>query len=267
MSGDEVLAAIVCLLLNIFTWGSWAFVALSVRQYSPAPSAYLAPWIAAPITAALVFAVLARFASHDVRDSGLYIGFYLLMTLAATGLGLALLDRLGLSLRDDVLERRNPAACIACSGAIIGIGLAFAGANIGDGPGWWVVVFSGGLSVGGLLIGWIVIDRIGQAGEAIVVERDEAAGLRVEGWFVAAGAITGRAAAGNWVSAGATVADFSRIAWGALGLTILAAVVESLANHRGAGQTRPRGAWIHGVSPALLWLGLSAGYLAWTGPW
>lgn len=265
MSGDEIFAALVCVGLVIATWARWGFVAASLRQYSTAPSAYLAPWVALPITAGLIFAILARFASHDVRDDAVYIGFYLLMGGAVTAGGASLLDRLGLSLRDDVLERRNPAACLAWSGAIVGLGLAYAGANIGDGPGWWVVVFSSGLSVGSLLLGWVLLDRLGEAGEAIVVERDESAGLRVAGWFVGTGAITGRAAAGDWVNANATVADFARIAWGALAITLFAAVVESLASRRARGRTR--GAWAQGFSPALLWLGLSGGYLVWAGRW
>jgi hypothetical protein len=39
------------------------------------------------------------------------------------------------------LEHGNPAA-----GAILGLTLAFARGNIGNGPGWWVVVFSAGMS-------------------------------------------------------------------------------------------------------------------------
>lgn len=227
MSEDEIVAAVVCAFLNVATWLRWAFVAGSLRRFNPGSTATFAPWLSVLLTPLLVYVILARFASHDVRDSVLYIGFYLLMGAAMVAVGVSLLDRLGLSLRDDVLERRNPAACLAWSGALTGLGLAYAGANIGDGPGWWVVVFSGSLSIGSLLFGWLLLDRIGDCGEAILVERDEAAGLRVAAWFVATGAITGRAAAGDWVSASATVLDFGKAAAGALVLTLVASVYES----------------------------------------
>lgn len=267
MSLDEILAGVFCAFVACATWGVWAYLALSIRRLRPDRPFVNAPGIATALSGAAVFAILAKFASHDVRDSGLYLGFYLLMTLAALGLGLVLLDRLGLSLRDDALERGNPAACIALSGAIPGIGLAFAGANIGDGPGWWVVVFSGGLALGALLLGWMLLDRLGGAGEAIVVERDRAAGLRVAAWFVAVGAITGRAAAGDWVNAAATVRDFVGAASGALVLTVLAALVESAANRRPPASTAERDNPGRGLSVALLWLGLAAAWLIFLGAW
>lgn len=267
MSPDEILAGLFCAYVAAVTWGVWAWLGSAANRMRSGPSPARLIALAGGATAVAVFVVLARFASHDVRDSALYIGFYLLMTAAATGIGLGLLDRLGLSLRDDVLERRNPAACVALSGAIPGIGLAFAGANIGDGPGWWVVVFSGGLSVGGLLLGWILLDRLGGAGEAVVVERDRAAGLRVAAWFLGVGAITGRAAAGDWVDAAATVRDFVGASAGALVLTVIAVLVEATANHRPAATSAERDNLGRGLSVALLWLGLAAAWLVYLGSW
>jgi uncharacterized membrane protein YjfL (UPF0719 family) len=268
MSFDEVLAGLFCGFIAASTWAKWVYLALTVRGQRPASGSGFAPLLAAAATAAVaVWVILARFSSHDVRDSFLYIGFYALMTLAASGLGLALLDRLGLSLRDDAIERQNPAAGLALGGAILGVALAFGGANIGDGPGWWVVVFSGALSVSGLLLGWVILDRLGQAGEAVVVERDQAAGLRVGAWFVATGAITGRAAAGDWVDFAPTVRDFVGAASGALVLAVIAAIVESLSNQRPPATTAERNSATRGLSVALLWLGLAAAYLAFLGAW
>ena len=235
-----------------------------MRSLRTAPAAYGAAGMAVPVAGALLFAVLARFASHDVRDDAVYIGFYLLMGGALVALGVWALDRLGLSLRDDVLERRNPAACFAWAGALIGLTLAFAGANIGDGPGWWVVVFSAGLSMGTVLAGWLIVDRLAHAGEAIVVERDVAKALRMAGWFVAMGAITGRAAAGNWVSAAATVRDFWKVGVGAILLIVCATVGEA------AVRARPDGgenAAARGLLGAMIWLAAAIGFLAWVGPW
>ena len=264
MSGDEIFAFVACLLVALLTWGGWAWVSVahrSLRGFSPV---LMAPLLAVPLSGLLLFGVLIRFASHDVRDDGLYIAFYFVMGAAGTGLAVALLDRLGLSLRDDVVERRNPAACLACAGAFPGLTLAFAGGNIGDGPGWWVVVFSSGLSVGTVLAGWLLVDRIAQVGEAIVVDRDVAKGLRMGGWFLAMGAITGRAAAGNWVSAEATSMDFLRVATGAFALIPLAAVGEGLLRSRPA---EDKQAVADGALGAATWIAVATGYLVWVGHW
>lgn len=267
MSDDEMFAALVCLAIVLTTWLRWIYVAFALHHVSAAPGAALVPPFACIVASAAVFGVLANFASHDVRDSTTYLGFYLLMGAAVTAFGVSLLDRLGLSLRDDVLERRNPAACLAWSGAVLGLALAFAGANIGDGPGWWVVVFSAGLSVGALLLGWLLLDRLGGCAEAILVERDQAAALRVAAWFVAVGAINGRAAAGDWVSVSATVTDFGRVASGGFALTVLAAFVESVANRVPPATEADRTNLLRAALPSLLVLGLAALYLVWLGRW
>lgn len=264
MSGDEAFALIVSLLVSIFTWGFWAFAALSNRHFRPSPSAYLLPWLAAPLSAALLFGILTRYASHDVRDDALYLGLYLIMGGAIAAVGVLILDRLGLSLRDDVIERRNPAACVAWSGALTGLVLAYAGANIGDGPGWWVVVYCSGLSVGSLLLGWLLLDRFGQVGEAIVVERDLSTGARVAGWFVGAGLIFGRGAAGDWTTASAAARDFARHGAWALALTVVVAITEAVLNHA----PRPDRPWfVRGVPLGLTWLGLGVAYLETAGRW
>lgn len=264
MSGDETLAFIVCALLAIFSWGPWTWAAASNRFFRPSPPAYILPWVIAPLSALILLAILVRHASHDVRDDALYLAFYVVMGGAVAAVGVILLDRLGLSLRDDVIERRNPAACVAWSGALLGLVLAYSGANIGDGPGWWVVVFCSGLSVGSLLLGWLLLDLVGQPGEAIVVERDLSAGVRVAGWFIGAGLILGRGAAGNWTTSSAAVHDFARHGTWALALTGVATVTEALLNHA----PRPDRPWfLRGVPLGLAWLGVGVAYLKTIGRW
>ena len=70
------------------------------------------------------------------------------------GLGITALALCDLSARDDVVERSNRAAIPAIAGGLLAITLCFAGGNIGDGPGWWVVMFCGVLSTGTLLLAW-----------------------------------------------------------------------------------------------------------------
>ena len=49
----------------------------------------------------------------------------------------------------------NAAAAMATAGATIGVTLSYAGGNIGDGPGWWVVVFSAAIATAGLFACWL----------------------------------------------------------------------------------------------------------------
>jgi hypothetical protein len=93
----------------------------------------------------------ARSACHNTRHS-LYGASrpsqtQLLWVGAALGISGQLLSFLGVSARDDVLERRNSAALIAVVGALLGAILCIAGGNIGEGPGVEVVIASAGTAL------------------------------------------------------------------------------------------------------------------------
>jgi uncharacterized membrane protein YjfL (UPF0719 family) len=266
MSPDEFLALIGSVFIAAFIWGRWLWLKLNIKQFASQSSlenTLLA--IALMISPGLLFAILANYASHDVRDSGLYMGFYLVMGFAVVGLGAVGFDWLGLSMRDDVIERRNPASTLAMAGAVPGLTLAYAGSNIGDGPGWWVVVFCSALSVGGLLFGWLILDRITQLGETITVERNRAAGLRTGAWFIATGAILGRAAAGNWIDVNHTLSDFGRISLGAVGLLGFTLALEIWARPRP--ERKHDHLVTYGLVPGIILLCLSALYLNHFGRW
>lgn len=185
-----------------------------------------------------------------MRDSTVYISFYLLIGAGFTGIILLLFDRAGLSLRDDALERRNPAAAVALAGTTVGSMAAFAGANIGDGPGWWVVIFCALLSNGALLTGWLVLDRMTGMGEAITIDRDMAAAGRAAGWLTGGGIVFGRAAAGDWTHVRATVHDFIGVAVGGLVLLGAAIVLERFL--RSSGERRD--ALVFGGIPAGIYI-------------
>jgi hypothetical protein len=132
--------------------------------------------------------------------------------LAWIALALSALPWLGLSLRDDVLERRNPAAAWAVAGAAVGTTLLYGLANTGDGPGWWCVVVAALLAQAALFLGWAAMLALSDLHDAITIDRDPGAGLRAGAWFAAAGLVLGRAAAGSWTSFDATVLEFVDVA-------------------------------------------------------
>jgi uncharacterized membrane protein YjfL (UPF0719 family) len=156
----------------------------------------------------------------------LYIGFYLIIGAGWLAGITLLLPFLGVSARDDVLEWGNNSASWTLAGALLGASCAFAGANIGNGPGLGAVLFSAVLSSGLFILLWVGIDTLTSISEAITVDRDTGAGIRLGGFLLGVGIVSGWAVAGDWVSAAATLRDFFWSAWPALLLSAGAVLVE-----------------------------------------
>ncbi|HWI57718.1 MAG TPA: hypothetical protein VNZ22_10865 [Bacillota bacterium] len=206
--------------------------------------------------------VLRRFAAHDVRNAPVQLWFYLSLGAAWVGLVERLSLHFGLSARDDVFERHNAAAGIALCGLLVGSSIAFAGANVGEGSGWYAVVFCAALSTGGLLLAWWALDAITEAADTISIDRDLATGTRTAGFFCGCGLILGGAVAGDWHSLGGTVIDFFKYGWPVALLWMIAAVIERFARPTPAQPAPAYGRW--GVLPALLYLGIGV-LVAWVG--
>jgi hypothetical protein len=204
-------------------------------------------------------AILLRYSAPDVRHAPQYLLLYLLLGLAWLRMSEFGFAYIGLSLRDDLIERRNMAALPAVSGALAGITLCYAGGNIGSGLGWWVVVFSGALATASLGAIWLLLDETTGVLDLVTIDRDPAAGVRVGGLLAASGLILGRAVAGDWHSVQATVEDFARIGWVVLPLAGAALFIERLAKPTVA---RPRPSVVAaGALPALVYLLFAAAYI------
>jgi hypothetical protein len=227
MSDDEVFAFLVSGVILLLVWGLWVKDLLLVDDYRPMTSRRLILIGLPVVLASGLFVVLKLWASSDVRNDVTYLAMYLVMGMAWTGLGRWIFVLLGLSCRGDVLERGNLAEVPALCGAFIGLMACYAGANIGDGPGWWCVIFSGGLGLGAWLLAWLLLDRIGGIGDTISIDRQLPAAIRLAAFLVAAGVICGRAGAGDWHSASDTVQEF-RVVWPLAPLVAAAVIVERL---------------------------------------
>ena len=265
MSGDEVMVLIVSLSILGWSWFVW------YRRYfaslrSPVLKAAAYPLGIVPVAGAVIlFAVLRLFSSHDVRDSVEYMLFYMAFGCAWIGALRLLIPVMGISDRDDALERRNAGAAAGYSGAILGLMLCFAGANIGDGPGWWVVLFCGLLSSAAFFLLWLLLEKAGALAESITVERDDAAGIRLGFFLISTGAILGRAVAGDWESGGAALVDFALAAWPALLLACIAVAVNYFL--RPGARTGSRHRLVAGLLPGILYLEYAAGVLIYLGWW
>jgi uncharacterized membrane protein YjfL (UPF0719 family) len=199
-----------------------------------------------------------------VREDGRYLAMYLALGALWSGAFISLLPWLGISVRDDALERGNPAAAWAAAGGLLGITLCFAGGNIGDGPSWTVVVLAAGLASAALALLWTLFNLFSGVVEKIVVERDECAGIRAAGLFVALGLVLGRGAAGDWVSIGATIRDFAINAWPALPLVAAAVALEGW--FKPAYRQTTRQALARASGPVVIYLAAAIAALALAGP-
>jgi hypothetical protein len=119
----------------------------------------------------------------------------------------------GISLRDDAVERGNPAVGIVAAAQAIAATWCIAGSNIGEGPGPEAVVFCLLLSNGTLLALWLVLDGATGVSDTLTIERDVQAGVRISAWFIATGAVLGASVGGDWDSYEGTLRDLGRFAW------------------------------------------------------
>lgn len=182
--------------------------------------------LVAPIFAVTAIVIALRIgASFDVRDSVSYTLLYTLMGVTWMFAVTLAMREVGISLRDDAVERRNPAAAIAIVAALVAHAAIFVGGNIGDGPGWYVVVLAAAVGASLWFALWLILELFARVSEEITVERDLAAAIRLGGLMIANGIICGRAVAGDWVSIGGLFEDLV-VAWPAAVLTAIAGAVE-----------------------------------------
>ena len=226
MSGSEFILGAGSLALTVlffYRWYRFAGGMFLTGRHAAIPIALGALPLAA---LAIIARALQSMAAYDV--TGLWELFYILVGLAWLYLSLELMFAFfDLSWLDDALWRNNPAAAIAVIGAGLGITLTYAGANIGDGPGWWCVFLAGGL-------GWVVwmglaalADRVARVFHRITVERDVACAVRTGCYLLASGLILGRACAGDWTSYPQTIVEFAD-GWPVLPLAAVYILVELL---------------------------------------
>jgi len=263
MSTGEVVITIASVILTWLFWGTWYYSTRAMWPTREAPPGRLMLWLAPLLAAVLILAVLKLYASHDVVDDIRYITLYLALGMAWVGAATYAFRACGIHVRDDAIERRNPAVPPAVAGAIIGVAAAYAGGNIGDGPGWWVVVASAFVATTALLVVWQLLDLFTGVAESITVERDVSAGWRLGGFLLASGFVLGRSVAGDWVSMRATIVEAAVTGWPVLALLALAVMFERQLRVR-AGAPTPQPS-VHGVLPALAMVALAVSWISWLG--
>ncbi len=247
VSDDEVFVTIIGLL-----FAGWGAISWYVRVSTPSLARYPGGWRwwlgAAPLAAlAGIFAVLKTGASFDVRESVVYLVFYMVLGAAWVFWALRLNIIFGVSLRDDALERRNPAAAVLIIATVLAQAAIYAGGNVGDGPGWWIVALAALFAGGIWFLLWWLVEAALVVSERVTVGRDLPVAVRLGGYMVAAGMLCGRGVAGDWVSFANMLAEFADV-WVLMPLTLAAIGVElvlrSVAAPRVAATTAPRATMI-----------------------
>jgi uncharacterized membrane protein YjfL (UPF0719 family) len=172
---------------------------------------------------------------------------------------------LGLSFRDDVVDRNNVAALTSLGGAVIAVAIIYAGGSLGEGPSYMNNFFSAALGTGGLVVLWILLEVGGKVSRSVTEDRDLASGVRMCGFLLAVGLVLGRAVAGDWHSEYATLHDFVTDGWPAIPILGVALAIERRVRPC---MRRPFPSWpCSGLIPALLYLLLAGGWLWHLGAW
>lgn len=260
MSGDEILVTVASLVLGPVFWAHWVFQLWRLPLLKNGQVGRTVLTATLILSGVLIYAVLQTLASFDVVDAPRYILMYVALGLAWLRLVEMSFAYLGLSVRDDVAERGNRAAATALAGAFIGVASCYAGGNIGDGPGWWVVVLSAALATGTWLAAWLALAFFTPVTDAVAIDRDPAAGLRLGAFLVSSGLVLGRAVAGDWVSIDATVSDFVTTLPPAALILALAMFVEHRARPTAERPRAPAIGW--GVVPAAAYLAVAIAAVA-----
>lgn len=174
----------------------------------------------------IIFFAIVLHASFDVVTNQFYIALYTVLGFAWIHFGVKMLFFLfDLSVVDDVLHSGNKAALFPAAGGIAGLTLIYAGANIGDGPGFWCVFFAGGLGIILWILLILLINLITRIWDRILIARDIGSGIRFGGYLVASGLILARASGGDWFGFFPTITDFAD-GWVILPLTIVYILIE-----------------------------------------
>jgi hypothetical protein len=200
-------------------WGWYSRIVNSAAVVRIRPS-YLWLEFVPAFALVIVFAVVKFAGSFDVRNDPEYVLLYSVLGGAWMFAAAYLMSQLGISFRDDAIERRNPAAAIMVGSALVANALIYAGANIGDGPGWWVVIAAGLIGSGAWFLLWSALEYLIAASERITVDRDVSVALRLGGYMLAMGLICARGSAGDWTSLEQTLREFG-VAWPILPLTAI----------------------------------------------
>ncbi|HZW05787.1 MAG TPA: hypothetical protein VFF65_01585 [Phycisphaerales bacterium] len=264
MGEDEVVIGVICTVAAVVGWAVSSLSAFAIHRDVAGGGSRKAVVALAPVLAmVLILAVLLTISAHDVRRDARYLWMYTAMGMAVVRIVLSLPSPAKLHAARTAVEGRNTPAAWCVVAAAAGYALAFSGANVGDGPGWHVVVFSAALSCGTLWLFHAALELTARLPSRVASDRSACAAWRLSALLVAGGAVCGRGACGNWHSAAATVADFWPIVW----VLVIPLAIEAVLARVGAPHPEDGVGRVVAFLAACAYLSMTFAYLASLGPW
>jgi len=235
MSADEFIVFIASLFLTVLFFFKWYQHLLMPWPPKRNDVAKFVMGCLPPAAFVILLYTLRTLASFDVVNSYPFIAFYVFLGYAWLWLSMKFMFCFfDLSWIDDVMGLGNKAALPAIAGGFLGLTVIYAGANIGDGPGWWCVIFAGALGLAAWLVLGAGICLADDMSERITVERDLGCGIRFGAYLLGSGIILGRASGGDWTSFYMTVVEFFDVydRWPVLFLAAIEVAAERYYIHR-----------------------------------
>jgi uncharacterized membrane protein YjfL (UPF0719 family) len=254
-SDDETLAFLACAIASTIAGVLYYLPIIRITFMAGGALIRLLLALAPPLCLLLLLPVLQNLTSHEVREDDAYVLLFILGGGVWLAIAVGITHILGISLRDDAIERHNPAAALALCGAMLGLTCAYAGANVGEGATIWMTFGPAVLATIVWVAAWGVFQLLTGASDTIAIDRDVASAIRLAGLFVALGLILGRAVAGDYESEERTLHDLVAQGWPVLPLTLAAAVVQIRARPRPG---RPQAPGSRALLAAAIYLAISA---------
>jgi hypothetical protein len=187
----------------------------------------LRAWLAVcpPLCLLLIYFVLQNYSDPDqVRGHEDYVTLFMCGGAAWVWIAAAMLPLLGISLRDDALERNNAAATLLALGVMVANTVCYAMANIGRGPTIWTTIVPALMASATLWIGLFAIQLIVGFSDTIALDRDLPTAVTLVVYLIASSAILGWAAAGDWHDWPSTFSDFGLRASPVIAVTVAAMI-------------------------------------------
>ncbi len=182
-----------------------------------------------PLAAMPTLLILGRWADPQVVGHLDYTILFQIGSVAWILASAGCMQLLGISVRDDALERNNPAALIALGGTMSGAGLIYALSNVGTGPTIWTTIVPALAATILLVLLWLMIEWIGGGvADAITIDRDVATALRLAGATVGCSIVLGSAASGNWIAWDRTWIELIVRSWPACVIAAVAGITQRI---------------------------------------
>jgi hypothetical protein len=173
-------------------------------------------------------AILTTVADPTVAESPFWVFYYILVGFAWLQCAFHFVFRcFDLSWIDDVVNKnRAEPALLPVIGCFFGLTLIYSGANIGEGPGWWCVIYA--VAAGTIM--WFfyghILHKTTDVFSTITISRDLPCAIRMGAYLLASGAILAYASAGDSVSPAIDIINIFACSLAAIPLMILAIIVE-----------------------------------------